>query len=195
MYTDKLCVLERTLVELRKDKEEILNKLNKMQEIDKAISNIEEEIQEVKEKMAYKTIFNSITPSEKPANEFLTNGCFSCKVGDDIEDYNVVEFRQDYDNVLVVKVVDFYSYQKNQSLLGILEKIKSDGKFITVSLDNLSPTGVLINNITYQECKVCGYRFFKSYHPEDVENQTIFEIKIKYNKSTYSSYIEEPSNE
>ena len=136
---------------------------------------------------------NGAVSSDKPVNEFITNGSFLCKAGDDIENYNIVDFTQEYDNILVLHIVDFYSYQKNQSLIGILEKIKSDSKFITISLDNLNQTGTLIGNITYQDCKLCGYKYSKSYLPNQVDENTIVEVKFRYQRSNYSNYIEPPT--
>lgn len=188
--TDKLCALERTLSELRNEKEEILKNLVKVTEIDNAINNIEEEISEVKEKKANSMASLVNMCGDKPIFEVIKNNQFSCKIAEDIEDYFVVDFKQDYDNIIIVRVVDFYSFQKNKSLVGILEQIKSDGKLFNVSLDTFTSTGALVNNMVYQECKILGYNFFRTYITEKKDDETIFEIKIKYQKVSHSNYLE-----
>ena len=186
MTIDTLHILEEKVLKLQKEKD-IIN--SQLKDITSTLDILNAEIEEANYQLAMKSISQQDNSNILPTNGYFKNNRFSCKIEPDIEDYQIVEFSQEYNNELVIKIKDFYDFQKNVSLVEILENIKRNGTFFNVSLDNIGNQGQLIYNIRYQDCKIQSYRFLKTYIGEKSEMESIYEVKIKYNRVSTIDYM------
>ena len=186
MTIDTLHILEEKVLKLQKEKD-IIN--SQLKDITSTLDILNAEIEEANYQLAMKSISQQDNSNILPTNGYFKNNRFSCKIEPDIEDYQIVEFAQEYNNELVIKIKDFYDFQKNISLVEILENIKRNGTFFNISLDNIGNQGQLIYNIRYQDCKIQSYRFLKTYIGEKSEMESIYEVKIKYNRVSTIDYV------
>lgn len=186
MTIEKLHILEERVSKLQKEKD-ILD--TQLRDISSTLDILNSEIEEANYQLAMNSFSKQENSNIVPTNGYFKNNRFSCKIEPDIEDYQIVEFSQEYNNELVIKIRDFYNFQKNISLVEILENIKRNGTFFNVSLDNIGNQGQLIHNIRYHDCKIQSYRFLKTYIGEKSEMESIYEVKIKYNRVSTIDYL------
>lgn len=189
-YQEKFNILADTLKELKEIRDNLTENPSELNIINQQIQDIGEEIFESKIKLASSIDFNYKEDVNMVNDiEILKNKDFYCQFGVDIDGDSVVEFNQEFDNLLTIKIKDYYSISKAKSLVNMLQEIISSGKFFEISLTTYNGDTHPRYNLIYNGCKIIGFRFYKSTSTEKMDKDTIYEVKVRYQNSRGSTYI------